>query len=176
MAAISDGQNAGRIGHPARQAPSRKYNGRAEGGDPTNMPGQPEASIFGLSVPTTTGAPGSRSAGDSAPSDVTLHNGQLDAGLAQVSGAQITDTGAPGSTGARPSSGGEAVTYTDPFGFIGGVNREVTVRGKVDGDGDWTQFGDGSGFTGATLPALQNARPTSSGAGQGHVRTHRKGA
>jgi hypothetical protein len=174
MAAISDGQNAGRTGHPARQSPSRKYNGRAEGGDPTNMPGQPATEVFGQRAPVTTGAPGS--SGGSMPSDVTLYPGQLDSGLAQVSGSEITDTGAPGSQGARSSSGGEAITYTDPFGFMGGVNREVTVRGKVDGDGDWTQFGEGSGFQGPTLPILVNNRPTDSGAGKGHVSTHRKGA
>ena len=175
MAAISDGQNAGRIGHPARQSPARKYNGRAAGGDPTNEPGQPATEVFGTHVPDTTGARGSRGA-SSAPADVTLYPGQLDTGLSQVSGSEITDTGAPGSQGARSSSGGEAVTYTDPFGFMGGVNREVTTRGKVDGDGDWTQFGEGSGFTGPTIPILMNNRPTDSGAGKGHVSTHRKGA
>lgn len=178
MAAVPEnGVNAGRTGRPMRQSPSKKYNGYNEPGiDPTNERGQTPSEIFGLSTPMTTGARGSSGAGMGDPGDVTMQHGQLDSGLAQVSGSEITSTGAPGSMGATlGGNGGTSVTYTDPYGFQGGVNRSVTVTGKIDGPGDWTQFGDGSGFTGATLPSLVNARPVSSGAGEGHVRGAGKG-
>jgi hypothetical protein len=171
MATVSDGTNPGRAGKPERQSPGRTRHGRAEPGiDPTNQNGQVPSEIFGFSQTYSTGARGS--SGGSAPSDVTIQSGQLDSGLAMVSGAEITHTGAPGSTGAGVGrSGGETVTYTDPFGYMGQEHRESSTSGHVDGSGDWTTFGDDSGFAGATLPILQNARPTSTGAGQGHVRT-----
>ncbi|HEY1700885.1 MAG TPA: hypothetical protein VGG75_14335 [Trebonia sp.] len=175
MAAVSDGTNPGRSSRPERQSPGRKRNGRAESGvDPTNENGQVPSEIFGFSQTYSTGARGS--SGGHEPTDVTLMPGQLDTGLAQVSGSEITSTGAPGSTGARSgSSGGETVTYTDFFGFMGQEHRESSATMHVDGPGDSTQFGDNSGFSGVTLPILQNARPTSSGAGMGHVRGAGKG-
>lgn len=173
--AIADGVNAGRTGHAARQSPSTKYNGRQEPGtDPTNEPGQLPSHIFGIPQTYSTGAPGTRGA-SAPPRDVTVMPGQLDEGLAGVSGSEITSTGAPGSTGASNGNTGDTVTYTDPFGIQGGVTREVTVKGQVSGVGDWTQANDMGYAAGPTLPILQNARPTSSGAGQGRVSTHRSG-
>jgi hypothetical protein len=177
MAAVSDGTNPGRSGKPERQMPSRKYNGRAISGvDPTNELGQTPSDIFGFSQSYSTGAPGSRGSVTGSGTDVTEYDGQLEESVTGLSGSAITSTGAPGSTGASAGHpGGESVTYTDPFGYMGNVNREVTVSGAVDGAGDWTQFGDNNGFSGATLPVLQNARPVHSGAGQGHVRGAGKG-
>lgn len=177
MAAVSDGTNPGRSGKPERQMPSRKYNGRTISGvDPTNELGQTPSEIFGFSQSYSTGAPGSAGSSTGTGTDVTEYDGQLEESVTGLKGPAITSTGAPGSTGAGTGhSGGESVTYTDPFGFMGNVNREVTVSGQVDGAGDWTQFGDNNGFSGATLPSLQNARPVDSGAGKGRIRGAGKG-
>jgi hypothetical protein len=177
MAAASDGTNPGRAGKPERQMPGRKRNGRSEGGlDPTEQIGQTPSDIFGFSQSYSTGAPGSAGSHTGGGTDVTEYDGQLEESVTGLKGAAITSTGAPGSTGASAGhSGGETVTYTDPFGYMGNVNREVSVSGQVDGTGDWTQFGDNNGFSGATLPILQNARPVDSGAGKGHVRGAGKG-
>jgi hypothetical protein len=169
MATIADGTTPGRSSQPARQSPARHRQGRGETGDDTMESVQTPSDIFGFAQTYSTGARGS-AGGGSVPADVTLQKGQLDAGLAQVSGSEITSTGAPGSQGTTNRGGGEAVTYTDLFGVIGGVNRSVTTTGVVSGSGDWTQFNSDGYDSGPTLPALQNARPTSSGAGQGHVR------
>ncbi|HEY1705618.1 MAG TPA: hypothetical protein VGG75_38520 [Trebonia sp.] len=170
MATVNDGTNPGRSPQPARQSPGRTRHGRAEAGlDPTNELGQVPGEIFGFSQTYATGARGSSGSG-SVPADVTIQKGQLDSGLSNVDGSEITSTGAPGSTGASNHGGGETVTYTDFFGYMGQEHRESSTTGRIDGDGDWTQFGEGSGFSGPTLPILQNARPTSTGAGQGHVR------
>jgi hypothetical protein len=160
---------------PARQSPAHTYNGRpAAGTDPTNQPGQLPSEIFGFSQTYSTGAGGSGGRPE-ASHDVTTERGQLDPGLANVEGSEITSTGAPGSQGARNSGGGETVSFTDPFAFPGGNGGEMTTRGQVGGENDWTTFGESSGFSGPTLPVLQNARPTSTGAGQGHVRGAGKG-
>lgn len=177
MAAVSDGTNPGRSGKPERQSPSRKFNGRPLSGvDPTNQIGQTPSEIFGFSQSYSTGAPGSAGSHTGPGTDVTEYDGQLEESVTGLSGSAITSTGAPGSTGASAGKGGsDTVTYTDPFGYMGNVNREVTVTGSVNGPGDWTTWGDDNGFSGATLPALQDARPTSTGAGQGRVRGAGKG-
>jgi hypothetical protein len=176
VAAITDGVNPGRADlQGARQAPARHRQGFAEHIDDTMESVQTPSDIFGIPQTYSTGARGSSGAPsmDGPNGDVTIERGQLDPGLAQVEGSEITSTGAPGSDGARNSVGGESVTYTDPFGYIGGVNRDVTVSGRVSGEGDWTQANDMGYSGGPTLPSLQNARPTSTGAGQGHTRTMR---
>ena len=170
MATVSDGSNPGRSSTPQRQSPAPKRHGVGNGvSDPTNQIGQTPADIFGFSQSYSTGAAGSQGA-SGAPSDVTIQAGQLEEGLSGVSGSEITDTGAPGGTGATHANGGTSVTYTDPFGIQGGVNRNVSVSAAVDGHGDWTTFGDDNGFSGPTLPVLEGNRPTSTGAGSGSVR------
>lgn len=159
---------------PSRQSPGSQRSGLGEGGDPTVQRGQLPSEIFGFSQTYSTGAPGSAGA-SSNDSDVTVKRGQLDPGLANVEGSEITSTGASGSDGARTSGGGDTVHYTDVFGYLGGGGGEATARGHVSGSGDWTQA-NGDGYdSGPTLPILQNARPTSTGAGQGRVSTHRRG-
>jgi hypothetical protein len=176
MATVNDGTNPGRSPQPARQSPGRMRNGRAEAGlDPTNELGQIHSDLLGFHGEYySTGARGS-TGGGSVPADVTIQKGQLDSGLSNVSGSEITSTGAPGSKGASSRGGGQTVTYTDPFGYMGQEHRESSATMAVDGPGDSTQFGDNSGFSGPTLPVLQNARPTSSGAGQGRIRGAGKG-
>ena len=171
MAAVPEGANAGRIGHAARQAPGRGRQGRSEPGiDPTNQNGQVPSEIFGFAQSYSTGARGSSGSNTGSGTDVTMYDGQLEESVTGLSGSAITSTGAPGSQGASNSGGGESVTYTDMFGVQGGVNREVTVQGRISGEGDWTQANDMGYSGGPTLPILQNARPTSTGAGRGRIR------
>lgn len=171
MATARDGSNPGRTGVPARQDPSPARHGRGGGGDPTNQPGQTPGEIFGLSTDIqSSGMKGSSA--NKQPADVTLHPGQLDEDFANTSEQFVTDSGMPGSAGAAPQAGGESVTYTDPYGIIGGVNRDVQTSGATSGPGDWTTWGADNGFSGPTLPGLENNRPTDSGVGHGHVSAH----
>lgn len=171
MASATEGSNPGRSGRPERQMPGRTRNGRPEAGtDPTNERGQTPSEIFGFPVPYSTGARGSSGSSTGAGTDVTMYDGQLEESVTGLSGPAVTSTGAPGSQGASNGNMGDEVTYTDPFAVIGGVHRENTVRGKIDGEGDWTQANDMGYSGGPTLPILQNNRPTSTGAGRGRVR------
>ena len=138
MATASDGTNQGRTGVPARQDPSPARHGRGGGGDATTQPGQTPSEIFGL--PTDIQSSGMKgSSANKQPADVTLHAGQLDEDFANTSEQFVTDSGMPGSEGASPQGGGgESVTYTDPFGILGGVNRDVHTSGATNGPGDWT--------------------------------------
>jgi hypothetical protein len=170
VATVSDGQNPGRSATPQRQAPASARSGRGGGpSDPTNQLGQTPADIFGFAQSYSTGAPGSQGASGPDP-DVTIQAGQLDEGLSGVTGREITDTGMPGSQGARPHAGGEGVRYTDPFGYMGNDHRDSHASGATSGQGDWTTFGNDNGFSGPTLPALEGNRPTSTGIGSGSVR------
>ena len=169
MATARDGSNPGRTGVPARQDPSPARHGRASSLDPTVQEGQLPSEIFGLPTDIkSSGMKGSSAAKQ--PADVTLHPGQLDDDLGHTSEQFVTDSGMPGSAGSTHPTGGESVTYTDPFGIIGGVNRDVQTNGATSGPGDWTTWGDDNGFSGPTLPGLENNRPTDSGIGHGHVR------
>lgn len=172
-----DTDGRGRGLRPARQSPGRVQNGRSGGtSDPTSPSNQTPGEIFGFTQVYSTGARGSSGTPTREGSDVTVERGQLDAGLAMVEGSQITSTGAPGSQGATRSGGGDSVSYTDPFGVISGGGDSDTYPGAaVDGPDEWTQFGQGNGFSGPTLPILQNARPTSTGAGRGRIRGAGKG-
>ena len=171
-----DTDGRGRGLRPSRQSPSTKQNGRQGGtSDPTSPSNQTPSDIFGFTQVYSTGARGSGGAAEGS-SDVTTERGQIDPGLAMVTKQEITSTGAPGSQGASRSGGGDSVSYTDPFGYLsGGGDQDSYPGAAVDGPSDWTTFGEGSGFSGPTLPALANGRPTSTGAGSGRVRGAGKG-
>jgi hypothetical protein len=169
VATVSDGQNPGRSATPQRQSPSPARSGHGGVSDPTNQLGQTPGEIFGFSQSYHTGAPGSQG-GDVDHEDVTSQSGQLEDGLAHVSGNEITDTGLHGSQGATPQAGGESVRYTDPFGYMGNDHRDSHASGTVTGPGEWTAWGEDNGFSGPTLPVLEGNRPTETGIGQGHVR------
>lgn len=172
MAATNNGSNPGRTGTPGRQveASGPARNGRQSAGlDPTNQLGQTDPTIFGF--PTHIDSSGMAGSTDfKMPSDVTLEAGQLDDDLGHSSEQFVKDSGMPGSPGAVHPTGGETVTYTDPWAMIGGVTREQTVQGQIDGPGDWTTWGADNGFQGPTLPGLENNRPTDSGMGHGTVK------
>lgn len=172
MATTQEGKNPGRGQQPARQAPARKNQGRGVNAEPTSPSDQTPSEIFGANTALGgTGLPGS--AGARTPGDVTQVSDQAYEGISgqDVAHSQTTLEGTPGASLAR---GGESVTYTDPFGILGGVNRDVTVQGAVDGSDDWTQS-SAKYDHGPTLPGIQGNRPTSTGLGHGRLRGAGKG-
>src|ERR1700722_726062 len=163
--AVNDGTRGTK---PTRQTGGGR-SGRGEAGlDPTEQLGQTPPDIFGFSQSYSTGAKGTQGA-SGAPADVTVQPGQLDEGLSGVTGGEITDTGLHGSQGASNSGGGESISYTDPFGYLGGGGGKVTTSDSISGGGDWTQANSDGYDSGPTLPALEGNRPTSTGIGEGHV-------
>jgi hypothetical protein len=170
VATVSDGTNPGRSATPQRQSPGVKRQGSGGGGpEPTAQKGQLPSEIFGFPQSYSTGAHGS-AGGAMDTSDVTVQDGQISDGMSGLTKAEVTDTGLHGSQGFRPHAGGESVRYTDPFGYLGNDHRESHASGQVSGPGEWTAMGDDSGFSGATLPALEGNRPTATGIGSGSVR------
>lgn len=145
-------------------AGSTRVSGRGGGGaDPTNEPGQyPPGSdhgIFGGTLPTGTGAPGT--GGASGTPDPTNQPGQTQDGLTGVSEHDITETGAPGSQGTTPTDGGgpDSITFTRPQAGLTPF-EDVTVNDSVSGPQDWTQANDdGYGSGGPQLPGLAGNEP-----------------
>jgi hypothetical protein len=174
MATARSGQNPGRTGQPARQNPAPARQGRADAGiDPTNQEGQvPSALVGGFSQHYSTGLAGTDGAHASDGDDVTNMAGQLDEGFSGMHADQTADSGLHGTTGGHPAHGGETVTYTDPFGVQGGVNRNVTTQLQIGGAEDSTKFIDGYS-PGPSLPGLENNRPTETGVG-GRASVHRQ--
>jgi hypothetical protein len=173
MATAKDGSNPARTGTPARQDPRPARQGRAEGLDPTNQNGQLPSDIFGMPTHLDSTGLGGSGSSEGEPSDVTLNKGQLDEVFSHTGPNVNTHTGVAGSEGAHNGSGGDSVTYTDPWAIIGGVTREQHVSGHVNGPGDWTQANDEGYSGGPNLPVLENNRPTSTGLGSGHVSSHK---
>lgn len=173
MATAKSGQNPGRTGQPARQNPAPARAGRG-GGDPTNQLGQTPATLpGGFASHYSTGLAGTTGASTSEDADVTNLPGQLDEGISGI-GADVTaDSGLHGTPGGHPAHGGESVTYTDPYGVIGGVNRDVTTSLQIGGPEDSTKVIDGYS-PGPSLPGLENNRPTDTGLGKGHLGRNRK--
>lgn len=138
------------------------------GGEVTNEPNQYPSSLFGVTLPQGTGAPGS--AGAARTADPTNQPGQLTEKISGTGPADTADTGSPGSQGAGVSNGGaDSITYTRPGAFLTGTNQEDTVRDDISGLGDWTQAHDGSYGGSLNLPGIVGNQPTSTGAGQGRV-------
>jgi pilus assembly protein FimV len=129
------------------------------GTDPTNEPGQyppgTDHGIFGGPLPTGTGAPGTAGAGGSA--DATNEPGQTQDGLTGISEHDITATGAPGTQGTTPTSGGgpDSISFTRPTAGVT-TYEGLTVNDSVGGPADWTQANDdGYASSGPKLPAMQ---------------------
>lgn len=138
--------------------------GRGGDPDPTTEPGQyPPAmdhGIFGGPLPTGTGAPGTAGGGGRG-SDPTTEPGQLTDGLTGITDREITQTGAPGSQGTTPTSGGgpDSVTFTRPTGGVTTYTTE-TVRDAVSGPADWTTANDdGYASGGPQLPGIKGNEP-----------------
>jgi hypothetical protein len=146
----------------SRGAPDRS--GTSGGGDVTSLPGQlpgeTDHGIFGGPLPTSTGAPGS--AGGAAPADPTNEAGQETDSFTGLSTDDITDTGAPGTTGAQHSegTGSDSVSFTRPGSFQSGTYASDTVRDNIDGPGNWTEANDsGYGTGGPQLPGIKGNEP-----------------
>jgi hypothetical protein len=148
---------------------SAAQSGTGSAGDPTTEPGNNSASLFGMAIPQTTGAPGST--GASGASDPTNEPGQLNEGISGLGPSDTANTGAPGTPGASNSEGGpDSVKYTLPGSYLSGTYVQDTVADSVSGPGDWTQAIDGSyGGGGPSLPGVSGNQPTSTGAGMGRV-------
>lgn len=152
-------------GKTASRNVSPKESGGLSSDDPTNEPGQYPVgdwgnAIFGGALPQGTGAPGS-AGGKGSGSDPTVEAGQLTDGLTGVTDAEISNTGAPGSTGSRTSagSGGTSVTFTRPSAGVTPYVNE-TVADETSGPQDWTQANDdGYGSGGPQLPGLAGNEP-----------------
>ena len=141
-----------------------KVSGNQGQADPTNEPGQyPPGgwgdAIFGGQLPQGTGAPGT--AGASGTADPTNEPGQISDGLTGITDAQITQTGAPGTQGTAPTSGGgpNAITFTRPMAGITAYETEI-VNDSVGGSADWTQANDdGYNSGGPQLPGIKGNEP-----------------
>jgi len=142
------------------------YSGIRSTGDPTLEPGQyppdEDHGIFGGPMPEGTGAPGTAGARYDSSVDPTNEPGQTEDGLTGITEAEITETGAPGSTGADPSdgSGADSVTFTRPGSYLSGTYAMSTVRDDTDGPTDWTQANDSGYATGGPqLPGIKGNEP-----------------
>ena len=154
------------------QSPVREsdaYSGTASSTDPTAELGQTPASLFGVMLPQGTGAPGTDA--NAPQGDPTNEPGQVYEGISGEGPDMIAETGAPGSSGAQPATGGaDSVKFTDPGSYLGGTYETKTVSDNVSGPGDWTQAIDGSyGGGGPQLPGIKGNEPTSTGSGSGRV-------
>ena len=135
----------------------------AFGGDPSNQPGQYPGSLFGVSLPQGTGAPGS--GGAMGGSDPTNEPGQLNEGISGLGPSATADTGAPGSQGqVNGTGGGTTISYSRPGAFLTGTNQQDAVTDDISGTGDWTQAIDGSyAGGGPQLPGIAGNEPTAGG-------------
>jgi hypothetical protein len=143
----------------------RPWSGTASDSDPTAEPGQyPPGNwgnaLFGGTLPTGTGAPGTQGARGGA--DPTTEPGQLNEGLSGLGPADTADTGAPG-TGTTPNSsgGGSSIRFTDPGTMPGvGAYRSEQVSDDLSGSRDSTQANDiGYGSGGPQIPAIAGNEP-----------------
>jgi hypothetical protein len=161
---------------PGKAAPARKNAGRGANAEPTSPSDQTPSEIFG--APTdlgSTGLGGSSGFHGSPASDVTETSDQTFIGSLDADYHEShSETTLDGSTGIHAPTGGSNVQYTDPFAFMGygSAAGMATAQGQIDGDNDWTQAA-GKYATGPTLPGIEGNRPTSTGLGEGHVRTER---
>jgi hypothetical protein len=151
---------------------SRAWSGTsAHGGDPTNLegqypPGNWGAALFGGTLPTGTGAPGSQGARYTSDTDPTIEPGQLNEGLSGLGPADTARSGAPGmSTTPNSTGGGTTITFTDPSTQPGvGAYRSETVSDDLSGPRDSTQANDqGYGSGGPQLPAIAGNEPQPGG-------------
>lgn len=141
--------------------------GTAGGNDSTTQPGQyPPAggnNIFGGPLPSGTGAPGTK--GGAGGGDDTTEPGQLTDGLTGVTEAQITETGAPGtSTSPTKPGGGDSITYTRPGSPYSGTYKSDTTSDNIAGPAGATEANDeGYATGGPQLPGIKGNEPQAGG-------------
>jgi hypothetical protein len=150
-------------GKDAARNVSPKQAGTSASSDPTNEPGQypvgTDHGIFGGPLPAGTGAPGS-AGGRGSGNDPTIEPGQLSDGLTGITDAEISQTGAPGSTGSRTGNGGsDSVAFTRPTAGVT-TYETLTVADETSGPQDWTQANDdGYASGGPQLPGIAGNEP-----------------
>lgn len=162
MASAQNGRNPA-SGPPARQQPARKNSGRATNPDPTFSSDQVPSTIFGQNTAlTSTGLGGS--AMDHTPNGVTEVSDQSEGlfGHTESHG----ETSLDGTSGSGSGKGGQTVTYTDPFAYLGGVVRDVTTTLNVE---TGTEASNVYG-SGPQLPGIAGNMPSHTGLGHGSAR------
>jgi len=171
MANLAKGQqpDGGGLSSGGQLSQTQAAAGSFSGDDPANEPGQYPGSLFGVSLPQGTGAPGSARPGGM--SDPSIEPGQTTEGISGSGPSVTANTGAPGTAGAQNGSGGaDTIRYTRPGSFLTGTNVTDTIQDSISGTGDWTQAIDGSyAGGGPQLPGVKGNEPTSTGAGGGRV-------
>lgn len=143
---------------------STRVSGTSNSADPTNEPGQYPpgdwgTAIFGGPLPSGTGAPGTK--GGAGNTDPTVEAGQLVDGLTGVTDAEISQSGAPGtSTTPNTSGGSESVTYTRAGSYLSGTYKSDTLQDDLSGPHDSTQANDiGYGTGGPQFPGNKGNEP-----------------
>lgn len=139
--------------------------GVAASSDVTTEPGQYppgvsyETELFGVRLPTGTGAGGTR--GASGGADPTNQPGQLDEGISGEGPAQTADTGAPGmATSPNGGGGGQTITYTRAGSYLSGTYKSDTTTDDTYGPTDSTQANDtGYATGGPQLPGIRGNEP-----------------
>jgi len=153
-------------GQTAGGSQGSAYSGVSGGNDPTTEPGQyppSDTSIFGGPLPTGTGAPGTSGGGGG--QDDTAEPGQLTDGLTGVTDADISNTGAPGtSTSPNSGGGGSSVTYTKPGSHLSGTYTSESSSETLSGPGESTEANkEGYATGGPQLPGIEGNEPTPGG-------------
>lgn len=135
------------------------FSGTGSSADATDEPGQYPARLFGVPLPSGTGAPGTAGAGGA--SDPTNEPGQLTEAISGTGPADTAQTGAPGSQGVSNTlgSGADTIKFTRPGAFLTGTNTQNTVADNISGPDDWTQANDGSYAGGRFLPGIEGNMP-----------------
>lgn len=138
------------------------------GADNSSQPGQyPPGgwgnAIFGGPLPTGTGAPGTSGGGGGG--DDTAEPGQLTDGLTGVTDAEITQTGAPGtSTSPNSRGGGTSVTTTRMGSHLTGTYQQETSSEILTGPGESTEANqEGYATGGPQLPGIKGNEPQPGG-------------
>lgn len=119
--------------------------------------------IFGGPLPTGTGAPGT--SGGAGGQDDTAEPGQLTDGLTGVTDAEITNTGAPGtSTSPNSRGGGTSVTTTKMGSHLTGTYQSETSSEILSGPGESTEANqEGYATGGPQLPGIKGNEPQAGG-------------
>ena len=153
--------------------PASADSGNQGADDPTLVSGQDIKNLFGVTIPYSTGAPGSPGASAQPEGDPSNEPGQYPA-TEPISGVALGGSGAPGTMGSDPAAvpAGETVTITDPnytSGKPGGGSGVQMIQVPVNVSGPNDSTATAQNYP-PTHPLAGTATPTSTGAGSGSVR------